>query len=191
MGIHRTVQLQLLQHYCLGHRLGLPWYWMACLGDEQRSFCHFWDCIQVLRFGLFCWPWWLLHFFFASGGQNIGASASASVLPKSIQGWFPLGLTSLISLLSKGLYAIPQFESINSVIYRKSFVMSNYFPNNIKLLFVICTVLICTLIVQRQILAPQNKLRQWQQTFSSHCIIHCHTLTVRKQTPPISLYALD
>ena len=38
---------------------------------------------------------------FASGGQSIGASASASVL--NIQGWFPLGLTSLISLKSKGL----------------------------------------------------------------------------------------
>ena len=33
---------------------------------------------------------------FASGGQSIGASASASVLPKSIQGWFPLRLTALI-----------------------------------------------------------------------------------------------
>ena len=40
---------------------------------------------------------------FASGDQNTGASASASVLPKSIQGWFPLRLTGLISLLSKGL----------------------------------------------------------------------------------------
>ena len=36
---------------------------MVCLGNEQRSFCRFWDCIQVLHFGLFCWPWWLLHFF--------------------------------------------------------------------------------------------------------------------------------
>ena len=36
---------------------------MVCLGDEQRSFCRFWDCIQVLHFRLFCWPWWLLHFF--------------------------------------------------------------------------------------------------------------------------------
>ena len=41
--------------------------------------------------------------FFASGGQSIGASASASVLPKNIQGWFLLGLTGLISLLSKRL----------------------------------------------------------------------------------------
>ena len=40
---------------------------------------------------------------FASGGQSIGASASASVLSMIIQGWFPLGLTSLIALLSKGL----------------------------------------------------------------------------------------
>ena len=40
---------------------------------------------------------------FASGGQTIGASASASVLPMNIQDWFPLGLTGLISWLSKGL----------------------------------------------------------------------------------------
>ena len=40
---------------------------------------------------------------FTSGGQGIGASPSASVLPMNIQGWFPLGLTGLISLLSKGL----------------------------------------------------------------------------------------
>ena len=46
VGIHRTVQLQLLQHYWWGHRLWLLWYWMACLGNKQRSCCHFWDCIQ-------------------------------------------------------------------------------------------------------------------------------------------------
>ena len=40
---------------------------------------------------------------FASGGQSIGASASALVLPKNIQDWFPFGLTGLISLQSKGL----------------------------------------------------------------------------------------
>ena len=38
--------------------------------------------------------------FFASGGQSIGVSASASVLPMTIQDWFPLGLTGLISLQS-------------------------------------------------------------------------------------------
>ena len=40
---------------------------------------------------------------FASGGQNIGASASASVLLMNIQSWFPLGLTGLISFQSKEL----------------------------------------------------------------------------------------
>ena len=42
---------------------------------------------------------WLL----TSSGQSIGVSASEPVLPMNIQGWFPLGLTGLISWLSKGL----------------------------------------------------------------------------------------
>ena len=37
VGLHRTVQLQLLQCYWLEHRLGLPWYWMVCLGNEHLS----------------------------------------------------------------------------------------------------------------------------------------------------------
>ena len=41
--------------------------------------------------------------FFASGGESIEVSASASVLPMNIQDWFPLGLTGWISLQSKGL----------------------------------------------------------------------------------------
>ena len=55
-----------------------------------------------------------LHFFpasgsfpvsqlFTSGGLSIEAPASASVLPRNIHRWFPLGLTGLISLLSRGL----------------------------------------------------------------------------------------
>ena len=55
---------------------------------------------------------------FASGGQRSGASASASVLPINIQGWFPLGLTGWVSLQSMGLsrvFPIPQFKSINSL----------------------------------------------------------------------------
>ena len=82
---------------------------------------------------------------FASGGQSIGVSASASLLSMNIQGWFPLGLTDLTSSQSKGLSRVsssttiwkhqffdaqpylwllwcyessptPQFESINSMI---------------------------------------------------------------------------
>ena len=43
---------------------------------------------------------------FVSGGQRTGVSASASVLPVNMQDWFPLGLTGLISLLSKGLSSV-------------------------------------------------------------------------------------
>ena len=49
--------------------------------------------------GLFQW----MSQLFTSGGQSIRASASASVLLMNIQDWFPLGLTGLISLQSKGL----------------------------------------------------------------------------------------
>jgi len=44
--------------------------------------------------------------FFASGGQSIGASASASFLPKNTQDWSPLGWTGWISLQSKGLLGV-------------------------------------------------------------------------------------
>ena len=60
-----------------------------------------------------------MSWLFTSGDQNIGASASASVLPVSIQGLFPLRLTDLISLLSKELSGVspaPQFEGINSLV---------------------------------------------------------------------------
>ena len=52
LGYHRTIQIQLLQHYCLGKRLGLLSYWMIYLEKEERSFCLFWDCTQVSNFRL-------------------------------------------------------------------------------------------------------------------------------------------
>ena len=62
--------------------------------------------------------------FFASGGQNIGTSASASALPMNIQGWFLLGLTCLISSLSKGLSrALQHHSSKASVLWRSAFFM--------------------------------------------------------------------
>ena len=56
---------------------------------------------------------------FASGGQSIEDSASASVLPINIQGWFPLGLTGLISLMSKDSEEsslAPRCKSISSLV---------------------------------------------------------------------------
>ena len=58
-------------------------------------------CLQSFPASVFSNDW-----LFASGGQSTGASASASVLPMNIQGWFSLGLTALISLQSKGLSGV-------------------------------------------------------------------------------------
>ena len=59
-----------------------------------------------------------MSWLFTSDDQNTGASVSASDLPMSIQGSFPLRLTSLVFLLSKGpqeCSPAPQFQSINSL----------------------------------------------------------------------------
>ena len=62
----------------------------------------------------------LMSQLFASGGQSIGASAPASVLPMNIQGWFPLGLTGLISLQSKRLKSLLQHHSSKASILQHS-----------------------------------------------------------------------
>ena len=62
------------------------------------------------------WGSFQMSQLFASGGQSIRVSASASVFPMNIQDWFPLGLTGWISLQSEGLSRVfftPQFKSIN------------------------------------------------------------------------------
>ena len=63
--------------------------------------------------------------FFASGGQSIGVSASASVLPKNIEDWFPLGWTGWISLqlkeFSKSL--LQHHSSKASVLWHSAFFM--------------------------------------------------------------------
>ena len=56
--------------------------------------------------------------FFTSGGQSIGASVSASVLPMNIQDWFPLGWTGWISLQSKGVSSLLQHHSSKASILR-------------------------------------------------------------------------
>ena len=71
-----------------------------------------WWCHPTISFSVVSFSFWIQSFpasgsfpmswLFTSGDQRIGASASASVLPMNIQGWFHLGLTALI-LQSKGL----------------------------------------------------------------------------------------
>ena len=81
----------------------------ACLNSCPLSqWCHPTTSSPVVLFssGLLSFPAsgsFQMSGLFALSGQNIGASASASVLPVNIQGWFPLRLTSLISLQSKRL----------------------------------------------------------------------------------------
>ena len=62
----------------------------------------------------------LMSWLFASGGQSIGASASASVLPMNIQDWFPLGLTGWISLQSRTLKSLLQYHSSKASILQCS-----------------------------------------------------------------------
>ena len=94
-----------LQHARLSHPSPTPG---TCSNPRTSS----WWCHQTISSSVV--PFSCLRFFpasrtfpmsqfFTSGGQRIGASASASVLPVNIQDWFPLGLSSLISLQSKGL----------------------------------------------------------------------------------------
>ena len=109
-----------LQHTRLPHPSPTPW---ACSNlCSLNQWCHstissfvvpFSSCLQSFpASGSF-----QMSQFFESGGQNIRASASASVLPMNIQDWFPLGWTGWIFSQSKGLLRVsptPQFKSINS-----------------------------------------------------------------------------
>ena len=77
---------------------------------NSSSVTPFSSCPQSFpALGFFPTSW-----LFPSCGQSIGASASASVFPMNIQGWFPLWLTGLTSLQSKGLSRVftvePQFK---------------------------------------------------------------------------------
>ena len=83
-------------------------YWNSC---PLSQWCHptipssvipFSSCLQSFSApGSF-----QMSQFFKSSGQNTGVSASASALPMNIKDWFPLGLTDLILLLSKGLSSV-------------------------------------------------------------------------------------
>ena len=67
-----------------------------------------------------------VSWFFTSGGQSMGASASASVLPMSIQAWFHLGLTGRISLQFKGLSRV--FSSTTILKHRFFGAQPSYGP---------------------------------------------------------------
>ena len=81
----------------------LSWWCYLTISSSAALFSF---CLQSFpEAGSFPMSW-----LFASTGQSIRASTLASVLPMNNQGWFPLGLTGLISLLSKGLSESPWFQ---------------------------------------------------------------------------------
>ena len=83
-------------HWVYPNSCPLSWW---CLETTTSSVIPFSSCLQSFpASGSF--P---LSQFFPSGGQSVGASTLVSVLPMNIQDWFPLVLTSLTSLQSKGL----------------------------------------------------------------------------------------
>jgi len=87
-----TISQRLLKFVSMSH-------W--CYVTNSSYVIHFF-CLQSFP----AWGSFQMSEFFASGGQSTRASASASVLPMNIQDWFPLGVTGLISLQSKGLSRI-------------------------------------------------------------------------------------
>ena len=88
----------------------------SCHPTISSSVVLFSSCLQSFpASGSFPMSW-----FFESGGQIIGISALASVLPMNIQDWFPSGLTGLISLQSKGLKSLLQCHSSKASILQRS-----------------------------------------------------------------------
>ena len=118
------VVVQSLTHIQLS---ATPW---TAAGQAPLSSIIFWTLLKSMSTSLvtlsnhptLCRPFLLLPLsfpmsqLFTSSGQSIGASASATILPMSIQGLFPLGLMGLISLQSKGLSRI--FSSTTIQKYR-------------------------------------------------------------------------
>ena len=126
--------VQLTSHVWL---FATPW---TATHQASLSISNSWSLLKLMSIALvippshliLCCPFLLPHqsfpasrsfpisCFFASGGQSIGVSASASVLPMNIQDWFPLGLTGLISFQSKEFSSLLQHHSSKVSILRRS-----------------------------------------------------------------------
>ena len=109
----------------------LRWW---CHPTISSSVIPFSSCLQSFP-ALWSFP---MSQFFTSGGQSIGVSASASVLPVNTQDWFPLGWTGLISLQSKGLSRVfsnitiwkHQFFGAQSFLWSNSTSIHDYWKNH-------------------------------------------------------------
>ena len=133
------------QSLSYGRLFVTPW---TAARQDSLSFTIFWSLLKLMSIKsvmlsnhlILCRPLLLLPSIFSSirvfsnesalpiGDQSIGASVSASVLPMNIQGGFSLGLTGLISLLSKGLLRV--FSSIIAQKYRFTVTQPSLWSNS-------------------------------------------------------------
>ena len=116
---------------------------------------------------------------FASGDQSIRASTSASVFPMNIQDCFPLGLTGLISLQSKGLsrvFSKPQLQSVkkySTVLFQVSTTFS----------------LDCVVSLPLALLPPKSPYSYFQMSFPTQscvCLIVCFPQTCGRRLPGLA-----
>ena len=125
--IHSVVSDSLQPH-------GLQHARLPCPSPTPRAYSNScplsWWCHPTISFSVIPFSFRLQSFpasgsfqmsqLFASGGQSIGVSASASVLPMNIQDWYPLGWAGWISLQSKGLSRVLQHHSSKASILQHS-----------------------------------------------------------------------
>ena len=94
--------------HCLLEIAQIHVHWVKDAIQPSHPCPPFSSCLQPFSAaGSFPVSW-----LFTSGDQIIGASASASVLPMNIQGWFSLGFTGLISFLAKGLSEVFSYTPV-------------------------------------------------------------------------------
>ena len=129
----------------------------------------------------------LMSQFFTSGGQSIKASALALVLPVNIQGWFPLGLTDVIFLQSKGLLILFQYHSSKASIL----LCSAFFMVQLSHLYM-TTGKTIALTIQTFISKVMSLLfntlsrfvmaflpRKWKVKFAQSCLTLCDPWTIQ------------
>ena len=115
--------LSITNSWSLLKLMPLSWWCHQTISSSVVPFSRLWSFPVS---GSFQMSW-----LFTSGGQSIGVSASTSVLPMSIQDWFPLGWTGWISLQSKGLsrvfsnttvqkHQFSPIKSVNSIQFHKN-----------------------------------------------------------------------
>ena len=133
-----------------------------------------------------------MSWLFTLGGQSIGTSASASVFPMSVQGWFPLGLIGLISLQSKGLSTVfssitvwKHQSSVLSLLYGPTLYLFIYFNWRLITLRVSVSRSVMPNCLQPHGLQPTRLLCSWDSPGKDtgvgchlqYCSGFCHTLT--------------